>query len=407
MSHVSIDLNEQPPPFSTYNADFYTSDDGDIITHDHHLNQDGEALYRFLLEQSKSPPNYTVDINGTHKETRTRTVTRTVNGRRETRVETYTVTITDFSFSIDLTPYLVVGPVLYSYPDDAPVYRGLMVRQVMAGAQGTKKVKRKATKEEIQQFKATIHARQAQGLPPWKDLDGTIRLPKSASSMNLRQWADEYAASPKLLKEFVYYKTVYGWNTSKLKDAIHTLIRSTNYSGTVHTEFNLSATRICIRPDNRLSRALSSTLIKALLWVTLIYPFIWLFKRFNRAGGGRWEIFSGAFGLVHIVPIGEQDTDVQLITHSKSASDDQEESNTDLILASSSSLAITKRSVVEIPPGSDNLHDVTGYREGEWFREWENTIRNCVLNRVQESEPLTLGFRGPVQPAEELDGYNN
>ncbi|KAF9040587.1 hypothetical protein BJ165DRAFT_1350638 [Panaeolus papilionaceus] len=380
--HVTIDVDksndtpdEPPPPFTQYQAEFYRSDDGDLITHDHHLNQDGEALYRFLLEQSTTTPNYVVYITGTHTETRTRTVTRTVNGRRETRVETYTVTITDFSFCIDLASYLVVGPVLWSYADDDPAYRGLMVRQVMAGAEGTKKVKRKATKQEIQQFKTMKHAREDQGLPPWKDLDGTSRSPKSASSMTLREWADEYAASPKLLKEFVYHKTVYGWNTSKLKDAIATLVTSTGYTGRVHTSFDLSATRICIRPDNRLSRALSSTLVKALLWVTLIYPFIWLFKRFSRAGGGRWEVFGGAFGLdiVSTLP--------------------------------SSSHPVARRTIAEIPPGSNNLHDVLGYREGEWFHEWEDAIRRCVVNRVRETEPMRHGFRGPALATEQLDGY--
>lgn len=204
-------------------------------------------------------------------------------------------------------------------------------------------------------------------------------------------------------------QTVYGWNTSKLKDAIATLVTSTGYTGRVHTSFDLSATRICIRPDNRLSRALSSTLVKALLWVTLIYPFIWLFKRFSRAGGGRWEVFGGAFGLVHLTAAGEQDADIQAVTHSKSPSDDTdpEEGGSQDIVSTlpSSSHPVARRTIAEIPPGSNNLHDVLGYREGEWFHEWEDAIRRCVVNRVRETEPMRHGFRGPALATEQLDGY--
>lgn len=36
-----------PPPFEPYNADFFETDDGDIVSHDPHLNTDGNSHFSF------------------------------------------------------------------------------------------------------------------------------------------------------------------------------------------------------------------------------------------------------------------------------------------------------------------------------------------------------------------------
>lgn len=54
--HVAIDIKEDendssssdpPPPFAPYKPEFYYNSHGDLISHDHHLNQDGKV--QFLL----------------------------------------------------------------------------------------------------------------------------------------------------------------------------------------------------------------------------------------------------------------------------------------------------------------------------------------------------------------------
>lgn len=54
--HVAIDVKEDeqaiplsefsepPPAFAPYQPEFYYNSHGDLISHDHHLNQDGKAL---------------------------------------------------------------------------------------------------------------------------------------------------------------------------------------------------------------------------------------------------------------------------------------------------------------------------------------------------------------------------
>lgn len=80
---------DAPPEFSTWDARYYLTSRGDIVSaqrirtrfvwltwrfqysHDSHLNEDGEALYRFLLDHLQ-PPKFQLHCRGTHKEQRMR-----------------------------------------------------------------------------------------------------------------------------------------------------------------------------------------------------------------------------------------------------------------------------------------------------------------------------------------------
>ncbi|KAI0756940.1 hypothetical protein C8Q80DRAFT_1131215 [Daedaleopsis nitida] len=376
---------EPPPEFTPYEAEFFISGK-EIVSHDPHLNEDGEALYRFLLSQSTTRPEYRMHARGTHTEHRTRTVSSTdSNGRTTHRTESYTETVTDFDFYIDLTPYIVHGPVHWSVPDAEPAYRGKMFMEVDSndlvnddGERGLPPGRRKATKAERNAAQERKKMRRAAGLPPWVAVTPEIWLQNSVapppdramvlgSSKTLREWADEYCASDKLLKEFTYTKVVYGWNTTNLEEAIKTAIRSV-YRHNISVTFDLSLHKIRIRPDNRLSRILSNMWLKFLLWILLIYPFIWLFKRFSRRGGGRWQLCGGAYALKtwQLQPPG---------TVPPPNSNDGRWQQT-----------------------PDGLVHLIGLREGEWFQQWEGTIRGAVRRRVQTRTPLEHGaYAAPPQ----------
>ncbi|KAI0361563.1 hypothetical protein OH77DRAFT_1444179 [Trametes cingulata] len=379
---------EPPPEFTPYEAEFFISG-REIVSHDLHLNQDGEALYRFLLSQSQVPPSYHLHCSGTHTEHKTRTVWRNDSqGRSQAHTEHYTETVTDFDFYIDLGPQIAHGPVHWSLPDAEPAYRGQMFMQVDSNelvsadpeaihAEG----RRKATKQEIKDAKQRKHLRKEYGLPPWVapgpeswyNAAGAMPPPEAkvlASSRSLRDWADEYCASDKLLKEFTYTKVVYGWNIANLKEAVTAAIQSV-YSNNVTVEFQLSHHKIRIRPDNRLSRTLSNGWLKFLLWILLIYPFIWLYKRFGRRGGGRWEVCGGAYALKtwRLAPYAEPPP--------PEANDGRWK---------------------ETP---DGLAHLIGEREGEWFQRWEGAIRGAVVRRIRSTTPLELVNTAALW----LDGY--
>ena len=127
----------------------------------------------------------------------------------------------DFDFYIDLAPQIVHGPVHCSLPDAEPAYRGEMYMQVDSNELATHDPetalptgRRKATRAERKAAEKRRKLREEHGLPPWVAPESeswfqqSTAAPRPAvvlqSSKTLREWADEYCASDKLLKEFTY-----------------------------------------------------------------------------------------------------------------------------------------------------------------------------------------------------------
>ncbi|KAK7064249.1 hypothetical protein R3P38DRAFT_2823307 [Favolaschia claudopus] len=386
---AAIPGGEEPPPeFTPYEAECFNTGSGNIVSHDAHLNSDGEALYRFLLSQSLVLPVFRLHCRGTHSETRHRHVTyQTQDGRSRTRTESYTETVVDFDFHIDASHF--ASPVHWSVDDAEPAYRGAMWREIDS-PQG----KRKATRAESKLFKGWIRDRTARGLPPWVTspeayADGmSINATVLRSSRTLRQWADEYCASPKYLKEFTYEKVPYGWNIRQLENAVRACIVASPYHGDITVQFNTSASKVYIRPDNRLSRMLSNKWLKFLSIILLIFPFIWLFKRFHSRGGGMWAVCGGAYALKSYVP--------------PPPPQPQDESIRKGPLPSATNTVGGSSSLVPSAAGSSRI---SGVREGEWFKKWQPTIVRAVTNRYQCTSPLYNTTEEGIPEARYLDGF--
>lgn len=230
-----------PPEFAPYQAEYFEQSNHDIVSHDPHLNSDGassstslptssltllciigEALYRFLLSQSQTRPSYRIQCRGTHDELLSRWVTeRDSQGHSRSRRETHTETVVDFDFCIDVHPEVAggLGPIPWTVSENEPAYRGKMVREYEGFSSPLLSVapaKHKPTRKERKQGQEWAKRRFLSGLPPWilqQDIeDGSVDILGSSqtdglkSSKTVRQWADEYCASSKYLKEFVYEK---------------------------------------------------------------------------------------------------------------------------------------------------------------------------------------------------------
>lgn len=220
---------------------------------------------------------------------------------------------------------------------------------------------RAANRQEMKRMSQWNQTRTNAGLPPWLRYTGGLAeyfaggSRPMKSKLTPRQWADDYCASNKTLKEFTFRKVVYGWNIAQLRKSLHGLIRSTRYTGVSTVAFETTANNIYIRPDTPLSRALSNVWIKVILWVLLIYPFVWLFRRFHEHGGGRWRVCGAAYALNRTAP-----------TASRTGSDGTAPPN-----------------LAEPLEGGP-----FGVREREWFKAWEGTIKNAVLTGTRSSQPL-------------------
>lgn len=298
------------------------------------------------------------------------------DGKSHTERQSYTTTVVDFDFTIDCDKYVLPNVVHWSVGDTDPAYRGRMVKDLSITGGPMRKAKRKENKQYSNYRKQL----EASGLPPWlANIDGRSTQDGLKSSKSMREWADDYCASPKHLKEFVYVKvnthlsipflcrltatmqSIYGWRFDNLEIAVRKAIMSaTLYSGNLIVSFDKSATKVYIRPDNRLSRMLSNKWIKFFSIILFIFPFIWLYKRFHRKGGGRWEVCGGAYPTNKWVALDGPD---------------QKDGKTGLLL---------------------------GCREVDWLKEWEGTILEAVRKRHESYVPIDTPTHLASRAAQDL-----
>jgi hypothetical protein len=242
-------------------------------------------------------------------------------------------------------------------------------------------------------------------------------------------------------------QTVYGWSTSALTAALnHTIADAPSSATAFYVDFDLTQTKIIIRPDTRLARLMSlrnkSHWWTALLWLTLVYPILWLFRRYASHGGGRWEVCGGAYALKIVedalpeeIPssIAFPEPTISGVPVDKLDANDDAERAVAFATALPPAAGPTSYNPVYLPhpcpiaPPTPDLFQpspphsrlvarpsggmvrITGFREGEWFRAWEPTIRRCVRTRVQQEEPFTrpdtMSAADMVSPGAGLDGY--
>ncbi|KAG9019731.1 hypothetical protein FRB90_011002 [Tulasnella sp. 427] len=440
-----------PPEFTEYVADYYTDGSGNIVSHDKHLNEDGEALYRFILEHASIRPSLQVMCKGSHAEWRTRQVTRYEDGKNITSTETYSETVIDFNFTLDVSSAILSDPQgapIWIVGDKEAVNRGRRRLEVdappkvsMDGQEAppadlevgqpclNRTWRRRATNAETEATKSWRERRQNYGYAPWVLIRGQIRgmeatvdapsdelrdsLANSAHApaehggqwyddsyvghptKTLRDWADEYCASKRYLKEFKFEKVVYGWNMGALRQAIEATIRD-NYAhqGNVQVDWVTEGDHIRIRADNWFSRMLDKTWLVVLLCITLIYPlFIWPFQRFSSRGGGPWEVSGSAFALCRWVHLEDSIPGETVEKYTARCAN----------VASSSKGPMPSKLLFKATPRG--ISKLVGKREGEWFQDWEETIGSLVRQRYRGDVALAAPMGSDRSIGIGLAGY--
>ena len=184
----------------------------------------------------------------------------------------------------------------------------------------------------------------------------------------------------------------------QIESAIRSTIESSPYNGSLQIDITPYGSKVYIRPDNAVSRMLSNKWLKFLSIILLIFPFIWLFKRFHSHGGGRWEVCGGAYPLKQWVPLDPEEISSDPLPPYNPFS-------TSSALIPTASQRVQGSRYVQTPTGPKKL---LGVKEGEWFRVWEGVIIRAVIGRYQSPIPLSANRGVPGLPARsfDLDGYN-
>ncbi|KAG8907662.1 hypothetical protein FRC01_007608 [Tulasnella sp. 417] len=228
-------------------------------------------------------------------------------------------------------------------------------------------------------------------------LEGIDDLNLRPPVRSLRDWADEYCKSKRMLKEFIFTKEVYGWNWGSLEDALKTVIAA-NYSqfGTTGVTFRFEQNKVSVRGDNLLSRMVSSWGWYILFWILLIYPLIiWPFKRFSSYGGGDWDVAGSSFALTKWVHL----TDSQPGQTAEEYQVEYDLNHPNLVAEP------RKLQLKQTPRGVSQL---IGLREGEWFAQWKDTVGALIRQRhISYGNPLRVPMNvHGTGLGHGLDGYN-
>ncbi|CAO3628725.1 unnamed protein product [Mucor hiemalis] len=212
-----------PPGYSLYRAKYKTTKEG-IISRDHHINNDGEALLQFLYQHNKAP-RMKINFYGYHEETRWKTVTRKdCNGDIINEREPETRRIDDFNFDIDVSS------------DISNVCQGLYI------------------------------------LPD----------PKTGEVKPLRELCNDYVHETNLLKELKLTKEI-NWDFNGLTRGLTSAIRNNGFYENVEISFKTENDEITVKTDHYISRWIDNKYIRFFFFITFLWiiswPIIWLSRK--------------------------------------------------------------------------------------------------------------------------------
>ncbi|ORZ24568.1 hypothetical protein BCR42DRAFT_403196 [Absidia repens] len=212
-----------PPNYTIYHAQYETKKSG-LLSRDHHLNNDGEALAQFL-QQHNVPPNMKIKFYGYHEETYYRSRnTRDEEGNWREEREPVTKRVDDFNFDIDCSATV------------DSTCRGLYV------------------------------------LPD----------PKTGHIKTVRELCDDYVHEVNQLKELRLTKVI-DWDYAQLTRAFTSAIRAHGYYHSVVISYELGNHKITIKTDSTVSRLSDNKAIRFLFFITCLWifawPILWLCKK--------------------------------------------------------------------------------------------------------------------------------
>ncbi|KAA8895643.1 hypothetical protein FN846DRAFT_968629 [Sphaerosporella brunnea] len=174
---------ESPPAFTQYEPTTRTLRYGKVVAHDEHLNNDGEALYQFIM--AIGPPLLLMHLRGLHLVP------------NSSKPEYHTVT--DFSFYLDLSALLAPGRLSAISPDQKR-YRGSR----------------------------------------FEHLGGPVE-----DAPSVRDWCHDYVGSSAPWKKFNLHKRVLGLKKDTLRACAYRWIRATGYEGNIEISFTAERRYSC------------------------------------------------------------------------------------------------------------------------------------------------------------------
>ncbi|KAI8335925.1 hypothetical protein BC941DRAFT_429759 [Chlamydoabsidia padenii] len=210
-----VQEHNSPPTYSVYHAKYQVNQSG-VLSRDHHLNNDGEALAQFL-QQHNIPPRLKIKFYGYHDETHYRTrKTHDKDGHWQEERQPVTKRVDDFNFTIDCSDSV---------------------------------------------------STECQGLYVLPD-------PKSGCIKTVRQLCDDYVRETNQLKELQLTKVI-DWDYARLTRAFTAAIRAHGYHHSICISYELTRQTITIKTDSLVSQMSDNWMVRGFFYLTFLWIFTW------------------------------------------------------------------------------------------------------------------------------------
>lgn len=208
---------------------------------DRRLDTSPEFLEQQINWWAKSPPRAFVRVHGSHRETVDNA------GKKERK------SVTDFEVLVEMTPYL--------YSDAVNKLSWSYLRTI---------------ENEEKARRGTVLAKRAPGAKQ------NIELGDAKPS--LAEWCHRYCASHAGLKAFIFQRNVTGFDADMVKEKLTTLVRGTNYRGSLDISFPVKDNRIEVYNDCKTNAWRLTGWIFWVCCLSLMFIFTWpyLFFRTKR-----------------------------------------------------------------------------------------------------------------------------
>ncbi|CAF5036948.1 unnamed protein product, partial [Rotaria sp. Silwood1] len=93
---------------------------------------------------------------------------------------------------------------------------------------------------------------------------------RGGETVTFRDALEQYTLSNKKIKEIVLKKLCHGWNLEELKKKLIALVRSTGYENSINVTYNRIDYKIAARSSSTLSHFANSTLVRVLCYISCL-----------------------------------------------------------------------------------------------------------------------------------------
>jgi len=375
-------------------------------------------MAQFIREQAQTPPKLIVHIKGSHQETEwtthtetsrhighgrrashtvvianaardaadtvSRVVSESLHGhdrnqhqRQQSRRESSsssekTRTVIDFDFKLDVSRNIAPEPEYFVIADNLAAYRGQTFMELDLNP-GGRRGANNAMQAQAKALEEGEKERIRRGEQPWQTRN-------AGGSLTLEQWCADYIRNSGQVKDFKFSKVVHGWDLNAVEAAIRGSITAELYSGKVEINFKTpSGNGIHVRPSTGFSKARQNTFLRGLLNVSLVWPITYyLYEQ-------QWRTCGATYALKKWVHLADSQPGDDVASYSARVG-----------------RPVDPNRLSRTPEG---ISEVRGVREGEWFAQWESTVKNAVNGNLKNKDPLVDPHGGVNSLAVKLDGY--